>query len=410
ACVACGDGEQCVEQRCELVGCELSTCTGCCDDKGNCRTGDGETACGKGGEACEICGEEEACLERVCQTINVTCSDICGGCCDAQGNCLPGTIHQACGQSGESCSSCGTGQECVDSVCACTEVACGGCCDGVTCRSGTELVACGTGGAACAGCTGSDACLLGTCQQDCSYLTCLGCCDEQNNCILPTSVLQCGVYASSCEACGDGESCHHGSCNNPDICNGDPSSCPLGCCQDNVCQQGTTQLACGEGGESCEICGPHLECGVDVATGSRTCLARATSRWELVVDSLMLREGEDWDDGMEGDDRPDPFVQVIVPALGLNLEYSTDHADDTYNATFDHYLLTATTTQLRVGGVEFVVWDHDVVSGHDQIARCKLEITPLALKQGSITVHGCPGDAANQSLDRLNFSFRVAGP
>ncbi|MBW2735625.1 MAG: hypothetical protein JRH20_24840, partial [Deltaproteobacteria bacterium] len=38
ACVACGDGEQCVEQRCELVGCELSTCTGCCDDKGNCRT------------------------------------------------------------------------------------------------------------------------------------------------------------------------------------------------------------------------------------------------------------------------------------------------------------------------------------------------------------------------------------
>lgn len=409
ACRVCGDGEQCISQKCEAVSCGLATCPGCCDDKGNCKSGDGETACGKGGELCQVCGREEACLAQVCQTVNVTCNDVCGGCCDAQGNCLPGNAGTACGKTGESCSSCGSGQECVNGACICSQTSCSGCCEGATCRSGTELGACGQGGVVCAACTGPDKCLLGTCQQDCSFLTCSGCCDAQNNCIAPATDSQCGIYASDCKACDAGETCHNGSCNNPDECDGDPASCPLGCCQEGVCQVGTTQSACGDAGEPCEICGPHLVCGTDAASGDRTCVAKATARWELVVGRVTLRDGEDWDDGLEGDDRPDPFVEVLVPALGQDKEFKTDDKSNRYDATFNEYLLTATTSQLTASGVEFVVWDDDDWSDHDRIARCRLEITPLQLKRGSFTVYGCPGDAGNQSLLTISFTFRIAG-
>lgn len=46
--------------------CEASTCDGCCDSDGRCRTGDEQGACGARGAACTACSDAQVCLSRLC--------------------------------------------------------------------------------------------------------------------------------------------------------------------------------------------------------------------------------------------------------------------------------------------------------------------------------------------------------
>lgn len=51
--------------------CGPSTCTGCCDSSGQCRTGGSTSACGARGAACQVCGGISAtCVTGVCSSIN----------------------------------------------------------------------------------------------------------------------------------------------------------------------------------------------------------------------------------------------------------------------------------------------------------------------------------------------------
>lgn len=46
--------------------CNASTCTGCCDESGECLAGTGLRECGMGGAACASCAANEVCREQAC--------------------------------------------------------------------------------------------------------------------------------------------------------------------------------------------------------------------------------------------------------------------------------------------------------------------------------------------------------
>ena len=235
-----------------VTGCNSTTCpTGCCSG-GTCTT-PSTTACGTAGASCVSCGSTAdgcsaggactcggatACASgQVCSGGKCICdSSSCStGCC--QGNtCQPGTDPSACGAAGGMCSTCPTGQTCNGGACSgCNSTSCpNGCCSGSTCNDPTSSMACGTAGASCTNCgTTADGCSAsGSC-------TCGG-----------------------ATACATGQECTGGKC----AC--DATSCPTGCCQNNLCTT-PSSMACGTGGGSCTNCGTTGDgCS---ATGSCTC-------------------------------------------------------------------------------------------------------------------------------------------
>lgn len=46
--------------------CSASTCTGCCDARGVCKTVTDNSACGRGGAACAVCGVTQTCSAGAC--------------------------------------------------------------------------------------------------------------------------------------------------------------------------------------------------------------------------------------------------------------------------------------------------------------------------------------------------------
>jgi hypothetical protein len=88
-------------------------------------------------------------------------------------------------------------------------------------------------------------------------------CDGQ--CVdLQTDPDHCGDCAASCAI---GQRCVDGTC----VC--DAQSCPNGCCDDQqTCQRGTSDQACGDGGAACQACGPCATCdGTTCAGQSAVC-------------------------------------------------------------------------------------------------------------------------------------------
>jgi hypothetical protein len=89
--------------------CDPSTCKGCCDANKNCLPGNLDSFCGNGGKACTDCAaSSETCkggntCVKVVPPCNVT---NCTGCCDQAGTCQAGFIDTQCGQSGASCEDC----------------------------------------------------------------------------------------------------------------------------------------------------------------------------------------------------------------------------------------------------------------------------------------------------------------
>lgn len=97
---------------------------------------------------------------------NLACADICfTGCCDNSGQCLSGDSDDACGDHASACTKCGATSECGlsalgDQECVpkCSAANCAGCCFGGACQTGTTNAACGKNGAACAACGGAFVC------------------------------------------------------------------------------------------------------------------------------------------------------------------------------------------------------------------------------------------------------------
>ena len=175
-----------------------------------------------------------------------------------------------------------------------TQPSCGpcvGCCSGVTCVTAYTIANCGNdlicaacdpasadncssgdcrcgANPACSPATGSDRCVLGQCrcgagdpcrpgqfcndgQCQCTDTSCPnGCC--ANNVCVPTSsgsAAVCGTASKQCEGCNAGQSCTGGACSD---C---PANCPNGCCSGGTCYP-AGPTSCGAGGGACVSCDP----------------------------------------------------------------------------------------------------------------------------------------------------------
>lgn len=279
ACRSCAVGTMCNENgRCvtDVRPCGPDTCDGCCLE-GVCVSGKVVGACGVGGDACEVCAAGQHCSESGCGWGLPSCGPWnCNGCC-ADGVCLAGKSADACGLDAAACSVCDDGSVCRDGACAqplppCTGDNCDGCClDGV-CVTGDVAAACGRSGVSCDSCGTGDACVGGTCVEDvsnspCGPLNCAGCCIG-DTCAYGSDASACGSNGTLCVACGAGRECRDGLCA-PAVTGCSEASC-AGCCDDGICRPGTTALACGNGGGSCRTCRVDQICLNGSCSGAAT--------------------------------------------------------------------------------------------------------------------------------------------
>jgi hypothetical protein len=95
-------------------GCDITSCDGCCNERGECLKGNEQDACGTAGRQCQACDGERSCDQGTC--VDASCKLTCKGCCAATG-CNDGTSAAACGKAGAACVDCGKGRSCTDHVC-----------------------------------------------------------------------------------------------------------------------------------------------------------------------------------------------------------------------------------------------------------------------------------------------------
>lgn len=257
-------------------GCNAKRCpTGCCDGRGVCRTGADLNDCGSGGNSCSDCVEKgfDFCDPKAhaCARQNPTCTlqNCADGCCNGT-TCFDGTSSVACGSGAQACKTCNvTTEACDTGTHACVQKAkcgpgnCGGCCgaDG-QCHNGTDNAACGENGQACAPCPNGTKCdsggalVGGTCQgpAKCNAGNCKNGCCFGDQCVPGTSDTACGIGGNACANCtAQGNLvCQGQGCVANPTCNG--TNCP-GCCDSqDVCHGGFLNTRCGSGGASCSDC------------------------------------------------------------------------------------------------------------------------------------------------------------
>ena len=259
ACVACGDGTECVGGACLPPG----GCAGCLLATGECVPGGDDAACGTGGDTCRDCATHERCEAGTCAGNRDCNASNCDGCCDGA-TCLPGNTNISCGKRGSSCEFCvlpttcgssGEGERCQSHDCA-------GCYNGLgLCQAGESETACGTGGFFCDACAPTERCIAGRCAVPCGPDTCSGCCDG-DRCVLSSaqSIAACGPAGASCQRCPEGGTCSRGACSAPRTCSG----CDFGECCDTRTGECTltTPSLCGETGAACTLCPGGQACGL----------------------------------------------------------------------------------------------------------------------------------------------------
>jgi len=205
ACTHCLAGQSCSGGTCTGVPdagpgtCgNGGTCHGCCDSNNTCQTGLTAQACGKNGARCVSCGTQQ-CISQACGA--------CAGCIDGSGACQAGNQNTACGTGGVLCVTCTGALVCTPNAggarCAaptCSPATCpNGCCQNGTCVNPPTAAACGTSGNACTQCPSGENCISGQCSNGspdaggCTFQSCLlGCCDNNGACQTGTTDTACG--------------------------------------------------------------------------------------------------------------------------------------------------------------------------------------------------------------------------
>jgi len=293
-----------------VIGCNSTTCPGCCDDNGTCFTGRVDVACGTNGASCAVCPNGQQCTPLAvggrclgnptgggsagggsavgggstgCNATN------CAGCCRSNGQCQTSPTTAQCGVNGSACLACPGTQTCQSGACR----TCAGCIDFGTgsCVAGTSNSACGSSGNFCSSCSGTTPfCSSQRCTAapppTCSASNCTGCCDPMSGQCIPRasqSTNQCGqgTNGASCVSCA------------PDTCDTTAGQCTGGGFDGGLpplpdagflpCSSGA-QCAAGEccyvllglGGVCAGIGNPNLlggtTCGVSQTTCGASCM------------------------------------------------------------------------------------------------------------------------------------------
>ena len=134
--------------------------------------------------------------------------DTCSGCCDDLGECVDGLSDEACGATGESCGVCTAARRCqplgrVGGRCGLGDAGAAG---GTGGNTGGGGAAGGGAGGATGGGTGTDA-------GACDAVSCPnGCCSPSGVCITQATPSRCGLGGLACVSCLMGNTCVAGAC------------------------------------------------------------------------------------------------------------------------------------------------------------------------------------------------------
>lgn len=265
-CTFCAPGTRCTTDG---QGNQVCVCDGSSCPNGCCSNGTGNPGiCQRNGSG-------------VCGVGGVACGACPNGCCDVNtGACQQGNEDFACGTGAVLCANCGPGGDCLPSkTCnTCSPATCDGCCDNGVCRPGNANNACGDFGAVCQKCPTGQRCLNSDFGNICGFggcnqTTCPDGCCEDDVCRLGRSDFACGKGGAVCNICGFDQECKNQTCTNIP-CNA--QTCPDGCCDQNgLCRFGGDNDSCGVRGSACVACGANENCvnGIctDVPCNASTC-------------------------------------------------------------------------------------------------------------------------------------------
>ena len=160
-----------------------------------------------------------------------------------------------------------------------------------------------------------------------------------------------------------------------------PTSCPTGCCVEEVCVTATSARKCGRGGNACVRCGACERCDFDGLCG-----VDPASHWGLTAVSAIIDptrpDGSLWD-GM-GDDAdgvlPDPVVQLEVPRDNFIGRAST--LKDTIVPEWDESLQTilpsVLASSLLPGADPWMLWVGDEDAGTGAELMCEIDTLSAA--------------------------------
>ncbi len=95
----------------------------------------------------------------------------------------------------------------------------------------------------------------------CGPGNCVGCCTPSGKCVSGFDTTACGQGGQTCDVCGTLEVCTTAGgtreCRSAEKCG--PNNCK-GCCVGDTCLNSTSSVACGIGGEQCKTCGKSELC------------------------------------------------------------------------------------------------------------------------------------------------------
>jgi hypothetical protein len=212
-------------------------------------------------------------------------------------------------------------------------------------------------------------------------------CTSGGICLPGTSQDACGSGGDVCEPCGATEICQAATCvpteDPPTGCG--PATCD-GCCDGDTCLSGTSDAACGDGGETCMDCGPRGVCESGVGA---ECAIDPASRWDIRAISGTIPQnkpgGATWD---AAGGLPDAFARS---RLGDDQQGSTSTKNDTLSPAWNQVLAS----DVRAGDIPALivdVFDDDVVSD-DKVGGCYLYEFPFDAFDGPPQTIGCPDGA-----------------
>lgn len=320
--------------------------------------------------------------------------EACAGCIhEASGECLDGTLDEACGTDGEQCVVCGEGEECSEQgECVqkdCSPSNCDTCCKDGECVSEISDDACGSGGEQCTSCGGR-----AKCGSDGSCETCDGCWNG-DECITEVGKENCGKDGNSCSTCGSDQICKNGSCleKTAQTC---ADSCD-GYCSGSECISMTevSDDQCGTDGEACQACGPGKSCAEP-----GVCSLQEGSKWDVVgVSATIDKETVEGDPSFTGPkSNPDPWLQVEVG----DTKGRTSKKEDTYEPFWDEVTVSGQTASTLQSSTTYHLWDDDPL-GKDAIVKdCSPEFSEEDFGSGTVE-HSCQGGKHDDNKATIEF-------
>lgn len=176
-----------------------------------------------------------------------------------------------------------------------------------------------------------------------------------------------------------------------------------GCCFGTTCRPGTSDSACGSGGDSCNRCDNGFVCR------NQSCELDLNSHWDVIaIDGEVPKSDQNnvfWDNRFN---KPDPYVKVETKGRTKTHKGKTGTDDDDLTPFWNE-----TTVQnapaYDLDGFQnstFTIMDADSVFGDDEIAKCKFDFDEAHF-DGSFVTFNCTNHSGSSNPVKVEVTFRL---